>query len=200
MLLLTTTATRAATFARAAGQLIAQHEERLPFEDRTDVLVIACGAQQTARDGWRAVLSDVDDLEAVTLPVTSVSLVYLLMREVLQSCSPPTGSCWRRWPGCSPAPALLEFFPAAVAAFADLTAPDALQLLDKAPDPASAARLSISQISAALRQARRRDVPTKAAAIQAALRTQHLGQPQHEVSHLLVQSTDAATGMRVDTP
>jgi len=44
MLLLTTTATRAATFARAAGQLIAQHEDRLPFEDPTDVLVVAaCG-------------------------------------------------------------------------------------------------------------------------------------------------------------
>jgi hypothetical protein len=72
---------------------------------------------------------------------------------------------------------LLEFFPAAVAAFADLAAPDALQLLAKAPDPASAARLSITQITAALRQARRHDVPTKAAAIQAALRTSHLGQP-----------------------
>jgi transcription initiation factor IIE alpha subunit len=44
MLLLTTTATRAATFVRAAGQLIAQHEERLPFEDPADVLVVAaCG-------------------------------------------------------------------------------------------------------------------------------------------------------------
>jgi transposase len=73
--------------------------------------------------------------------------------------------------------ALLEFFPAAVAAFDDLTAPDALQLLAKAPDPTSAARLSLTQISAALRQARRRDVPTKAAAIQAALRTPHLSQP-----------------------
>ena len=73
--------------------------------------------------------------------------------------------------------ALLEFFPAAVAAFADLSAPDTLQLLGKAPDPASAARLSIAQISAALRHARRRDVAAKAAAIQAALRTQQLGQP-----------------------
>jgi hypothetical protein len=44
MLLLTTTATRAATFVRAAGQLIAQHEQRLPFEDPADVLVVAaCG-------------------------------------------------------------------------------------------------------------------------------------------------------------
>jgi transposase len=83
--------------------------------------------------------------------------------------------------------ALLEFFPAALAAFADLTAPDALHLLGKAPDPASAAQLSIAQISAALRQARRRDVPTKAAAIQAALRTQHLGQPP------IVASAYAAT-------
>jgi transposase len=73
--------------------------------------------------------------------------------------------------------ALLEFFPAAVAAFADLSAPDTLQLLGKAPNPASAARLSIAQISAALRHARRRDVAAKAAAIQAALRTEQLGQP-----------------------
>jgi transcription initiation factor IIE alpha subunit len=44
MLLLTTTATRAATFVRAAGQLIAQREDRLPFEDPADVLVVtACG-------------------------------------------------------------------------------------------------------------------------------------------------------------
>jgi hypothetical protein len=43
MLLLTTTATRAATFTRAAGQLITQHEDRLPFEDPADVLVVAAG-------------------------------------------------------------------------------------------------------------------------------------------------------------
>jgi transposase len=73
--------------------------------------------------------------------------------------------------------ALREFFPAALVAFDDLTAPDALQLLGTAPDPAAAARLSTAQISTALRQARRRDVSTKAAAIQAALRTEHLGQP-----------------------
>src|SRR3982075_595248 len=71
--------------------------------------------------------------------------------------------------------ALLEFFPAAVAAFADLSAPDTLQLLGKAPNPASAARLSIAQISAALRHARRRDVAAKAAAIQAAPRTEQPG-------------------------
>lgn len=73
--------------------------------------------------------------------------------------------------------ALREYFPAALVAFADLDAGDTLELLAKAPDPASAARLSISQISTALKRARRRDIPAKAAAIQTALRAEHLGQP-----------------------
>jgi transposase len=73
--------------------------------------------------------------------------------------------------------ALREYFPAALEAFADLDAGDTLELLAKAPDPASAARLSIGQISAALKRARRRDIAAKATAIQAALRAEHLGQP-----------------------
>lgn len=72
---------------------------------------------------------------------------------------------------------LREFFPAALAAFDDLAAPDALELLRRAPDPARAARLTRAQITAALRRARRRDVPAKAAAIQAALRSEQLAQP-----------------------
>ena len=72
---------------------------------------------------------------------------------------------------------LREFFPAALAAFEDLTGADALELLGRAPDPSSAARLSLSKITAALTRARRRDAADKAAAIQAALRTEHLTQP-----------------------
>ena len=72
---------------------------------------------------------------------------------------------------------LREFFPAALEAFADLTAPDALELLSKASDPASAARLSRAQIASALKRARRRHVQDKAAVIAAALRTGHLTQP-----------------------
>ncbi|ACU77364.1 transposase IS111A/IS1328/IS1533 [Catenulispora acidiphila DSM 44928] len=72
---------------------------------------------------------------------------------------------------------LRDYFPAALAAFEDLDAPESLELLAKAPDPASAARLSKSQIAAALKRARRRDVQAKAEWIQAALRAQHLGQP-----------------------
>jgi transposase len=73
--------------------------------------------------------------------------------------------------------ALREYFPAALEAFEDLDAADTLELLAKAPDPASAAKLTISQISAALKRARRRDIAAKAAAIQVALRAGHLGQP-----------------------
>jgi hypothetical protein len=59
----------------------------------------------------------------------------------------------------------------------DLTTADTLELLAKAPDPASAARLTTAQISAVLKRARRRAIPEKAAKIQAALRAEHLGQP-----------------------
>jgi transposase len=71
--------------------------------------------------------------------------------------------------------ALRDYFPAALAAFEDLDAPDTLELLAKAADPAAAARLSRSQITAALKRARRRDVEAKAERIQAALRAPHLG-------------------------
>jgi transposase len=73
--------------------------------------------------------------------------------------------------------ALREYFPAALEAFEDLDAADTLELLAKAPDPASAARLTVPQISAALKRARRRGIDEKAARIQAALRTEHLSQP-----------------------
>ena len=72
---------------------------------------------------------------------------------------------------------LREYFPAALAAFEDLDASDALELLGKAPDPARAARLTRAQVSAALKRARRRDIPAKATAILAALRSPQLGQP-----------------------
>jgi transposase len=73
---------------------------------------------------------------------------------------------------------LLAYFPAALEAFEDLDAPDALELLGKAPEPARAARLTRAQVSAALKRARRRNIPDKAAAILAALRAEHLGQPE----------------------
>ena len=72
---------------------------------------------------------------------------------------------------------LLDFFPAALDAFEDLDAPDTLELLAKAPDPASAAKLTTAQIDAALKRARRRNRSDKTTAIRAALRGQQLAQP-----------------------
>jgi len=73
--------------------------------------------------------------------------------------------------------ALREYFPAALEAFEDLDAADTLELLGKAPDPASAAKLTLGQIRAALKRARRRDIDVKATRIQAVLRAEHLGRP-----------------------
>ena len=73
--------------------------------------------------------------------------------------------------------ALREFFPAALDAFEDLTAPDALELLGKAADPESAARLTRTQITAALRRARRRHVAERAEQIHTVLRSEQLTQP-----------------------
>ncbi len=71
---------------------------------------------------------------------------------------------------------LRDYFPAALDAFPDLAATDSLSLLTKAPDPVSAARLTVKQITAALKRARRRSIADKADAIQTALRGGQLGQ------------------------
>lgn len=71
--------------------------------------------------------------------------------------------------------ALREYFPAALEAFEDLDARDTLELLGKAPDPTSAAKLTLNQIRAALKRARRRDIDAKATRIQAVLRGEQLG-------------------------
>jgi transposase len=72
---------------------------------------------------------------------------------------------------------LREYFPAALEAFEDLDAPDTLELLGKAPDPGRARKLTRAQVSAALKRARRRNIPDKASAILAALRSEQLAQP-----------------------
>jgi transposase len=71
---------------------------------------------------------------------------------------------------------LREYFPAALEAFADLDAPEALELLGKAPEPARAPRLTRAQVSAALKRAGRRNITGRATAILTALRSEQLGQ------------------------
>ena len=72
---------------------------------------------------------------------------------------------------------LREYFPAAVAAFEDLDAPDALELLGTAPDPARAARLTRARVSAVLKRAGRRKITERTDAILAALRSPQPVQP-----------------------
>ena len=72
---------------------------------------------------------------------------------------------------------LREYFPAALEAFGDLDAPDVLELLGKAAEPARAARLTRAQVSAALKRAGRRDITGRATAILTSLRGGQLGQP-----------------------
>jgi transposase len=72
---------------------------------------------------------------------------------------------------------LREYFPAALEAFGDLDAPDTLELLARAPEPARAARLTRAQVSAALKRAGRRNITERATGVLAALRGEQLGQP-----------------------
>jgi transposase len=70
---------------------------------------------------------------------------------------------------------LREFYPAALAAFDDLTSAEALEVLRLAPEPALGAALSKTQITTALRRAgRTRRLTERAAAVQAALRSPQL--------------------------
>ncbi|MEE2056731.1 transposase, partial [Rhodococcus artemisiae] len=73
--------------------------------------------------------------------------------------------------------ALRDYFPAALEAYTPLglTSTPVLTLLAKAPTPDMAAALTLRQITAALKS--RRDIETKAAALQQVLRAEHLGQP-----------------------
>jgi transposase len=116
---------------------------------------------RTDRHQLRRVAGDSDQAEAVKVVARAhQTLIWDRQRQLLRLRS-----------------ALREFFPAALQAFGDLTAPDALELLGRAPDPASAAGLSTRQITQALQRAHRRDAAAKAAAIRAALQAPQLGQP-----------------------
>lgn len=113
------------------------------------------------RDHHRAIAGDSDLADAVKLLARAhQTSVWERTRQVLRMRS-----------------TLLEYFPAAVEAFDDLAATDALALLARAPDPARAAKLTRGQLVAALRAARRHHVEAKADTLLAVLRAPALGQP-----------------------
>ncbi|MDH6466466.1 hypothetical protein M2302_006676 [Micromonospora sp. A200] len=118
---------------------------------------------RTRRHQLRQVAADSDLAEAVKVVArTHQTLIWERTRHMLRLRA-----------------ALREYFPAALDAYQPLTltGADTLELLAKAPTPDQAARLTLAQISAALKRARRRGIADKAATIQQALRTAHLRQP-----------------------
>jgi hypothetical protein len=145
----------------------ARHKETVAVSGKKDDFFDASALAdmgRTRRHQMRELAADSDIAEAVKIAARAhQKLVWERTRHLLRMRS-----------------ALREYFPAALEAYADLslTGPDALELLGRAPDPASAARLTVTQITAALRRARRRgDLAGRARDIQAALRTRHLAQP-----------------------
>jgi Transposase/Transposase IS116/IS110/IS902 family len=145
----------------------ARHKETIAVSGKKDDFFDAAGLAdmgRTRRHQMRELAADSDIAEAVKIAGRAhQKLVWEKTRHMLRMRS-----------------ALREYFPAALEAYAGLTltGPDTLELLAKAPDPASAAKLTVTQITAALRRAGRRgDLPGRAREIQAALRAPHLTQP-----------------------
>jgi hypothetical protein len=145
----------------------ARHKETVAVSGKKDDFFDAAGLAdmgRTRRHQIRELAADSDVAEAVKIAARAhQKLVWERTRHLLRMRS-----------------ALREYFPAALEAYADLTltGADALELLGKAPEPESAARLTVTQITAALRRARRRgDLTQRARDIQAALRAPHLAQP-----------------------
>jgi transposase len=109
----------------------------------------------------RPVAADTDEGEAIKLTArTHQSLIWDRTRHVLRLRS-----------------TLREYFPVALQAFDDLDAPEALELLAKAPAPDQAARLSRPAITAALKRAHRRHVEDRATELREILAAQELRQP-----------------------
>jgi Transposase/Transposase IS116/IS110/IS902 family len=164
----------------------ARHRETVAVsgkkDDTFDAAALADMAR-TRRHQLREVAADSDEAEAVKIAARAhQKLVWERARHALRMRS-----------------ALREYFPAALAAYGPLTltGPDTLELLATAPDPASAARLTIPEITAALKRARRQSVASKAEQIQAALREPQLGQSEIVTEAYAASVTTAAAVIAV---
>jgi transposase len=91
--------------------------------------------------------------------------------------------------------ALREYYPAALEAFEDLAHGDALGVLDRAPGPEQAARLSMAAIQSALKRGgRQRNIAVRAREIRAALRSDQLTAPA-PVAAAFAATTRAEVGI-----
>jgi len=94
--------------------------------------------------------------------------------------------------------ALREYYPAALEAFEDLADRDALAILDRAPTPTDARRLSLAKIRSALKAAgRQRNLDARALQIQEMLRSEQLAAPA-AVSAAFGATTRAAVGIIIE--
>jgi transposase len=125
----------------------------------------------------RPVAEDTDEGEAIKLTArTHQSLIWDRSRHVARLRS-----------------TLREYFPAALLAFDDLDAPDALELLARAPDPDQAARLSPTVITSALKHARRRRVEDRAQRLRNILQAPELRQlPVLQSAYAAVVASEVA--------
>jgi hypothetical protein len=146
----------------------ARHKEAVASSGKKDDFFdAACLADmgRTRRHQLRELAADSDIAEAVKIAARArQKLIWERTRHQLRMRS-----------------ALREYFPAALEAYKDLglSGADTLELLARAPDPASAARLTTAQVAAALKRAGRRgDLTGRAREIRAVLRAPHLGQPE----------------------
>jgi Transposase/Transposase IS116/IS110/IS902 family len=146
----------------------ARHKEAVASSGKKDDFFdAACLADmgRTRRHQLRELAADSDIAEAVKIAARAhQKLIWERTRHQLRMRS-----------------ALREYFPAALEAYKDLglAGADTLELLARAPDPASAARLTTAQVAAALKRAGRRgDLTGRAREIRAALHAPHLGQPE----------------------
>ena len=145
----------------------ARHKETISNSGKKDDFFDAgCLADmgRTRRHQMRELAPDSDIAEAVKIAARAhQKLVWERTRHQLRMRS-----------------ALREYFPAALEAYKDLglTGKDTLELLARAPGPEPAARLTTTQIAAALKRAGRRgDLPQRARDVRAALHEPRLGQP-----------------------
>ena len=146
--------------------------------DRGDAKVLA-DLVRTDRHNHRQVAGDSDLAGAIrALARAHQSMIWARRRQASQLRS-----------------ALREFYPAALAAFDDLTSSDAVAVLKAAPQPSLGAALSRTQITAALRRGgRTRHLDGRTQVIQAALRTPQL-QPAPALAAAMGAAVTAVAGV-----
>ena len=162
----------------AASRYRDRHNLAGAKSDAGDAKVLA-DLVRTDRHNHRPIAGDSPDVEAIkVLARAHQNLIWARSRHTNQLRS-----------------ALREYYPSALEAFDDLDDRDTLAVLERAPDPAEGARLSLAQIRAALKRGGRlRNLDRRAQQIQATLRTDQLSAPD-AVAAAFAVSVKATVGI-----